>query len=186
MSDGAVVADRGTTTVRDDSPDVASQRSEPKFQYPGIPTTCDGAEAVVHVEINVTQASGAFPITSSTTMGGGYNAAVMNGYKNLWGDTLHLRRAGKRALRGDLLRRLCRGGRSRHELHVRPRPGPDEGGALHDLRQAAAGGDEHRRAGADQPFAQRACRPRRRDERGRLSAGACSSAATPRRRAICA
>jgi pyruvate-ferredoxin/flavodoxin oxidoreductase len=88
MSDGAVVADRGTTTVRDDSPDVASQRSEPKFQYPGMPTTCDGSETVVHVEINVTQASGAFPITSSTNMGGGYNAAVMNGYKNLWGDTL--------------------------------------------------------------------------------------------------
>lgn len=59
-----------------------------RFQYPGIPTTCDGAEAVVHVETRVTQASGAFPITSSTTMGGGYNAAVMNGAKNLWGDPL--------------------------------------------------------------------------------------------------
>lgn len=58
------------------------------FPYPGIPTTCDGAEAVVHVEINVTQGAGAFPITSSTTMGGGYNTAVMNGRKNLWGDTL--------------------------------------------------------------------------------------------------
>jgi pyruvate-ferredoxin/flavodoxin oxidoreductase len=58
------------------------------FQYPGIPTTCDGAEAVVHVEINVAQAAGAYPITSSTTMGGGFNAAVMNGKKNLWGDTL--------------------------------------------------------------------------------------------------
>ena len=45
--------------------------------YPGIPTTCDGAEAVVHVEIHVTQGAGAFPITSSTTMGGGYNNAVM-------------------------------------------------------------------------------------------------------------
>src|SRR5436190_18381668 len=59
-----------------------------QFPYPGIPTTCDGSETVVHVEINVSQASGAFPITSSTNMGGGYNAAVMNGYKNLWGDTL--------------------------------------------------------------------------------------------------
>jgi pyruvate-ferredoxin/flavodoxin oxidoreductase len=88
MSDGAVVADRGTTTVRNDSPDVVSQKAERKFQYPGMPTTCDGSETVVHVEINVTQASGAFPITSSTNMGGGYNAAVMNGYKNLWGDTL--------------------------------------------------------------------------------------------------
>ena len=42
----------------------------------------------MHVEINVTQGAGAFPITSSTTMGGGFNAAVMNGYKNLWGDPL--------------------------------------------------------------------------------------------------
>ncbi len=59
-----------------------------QFPYPGIPTTCDGAEAVVHVEIHVTQGAGAFPITSSTTMGGGYNNAVMNGWKNLWGDLL--------------------------------------------------------------------------------------------------
>jgi pyruvate-ferredoxin/flavodoxin oxidoreductase len=42
----------------------------------------------VHVEINVCQAAGAYPITSSTTMGGGFNAAVMNGYRNLWGDPL--------------------------------------------------------------------------------------------------
>jgi pyruvate-ferredoxin/flavodoxin oxidoreductase len=61
---------------------------ERRFQYPGIPTTCDGAEAVVHVEIRIAQAAGAYPITSSTTMGGGFNAAVMNGQKNLWGDTL--------------------------------------------------------------------------------------------------
>ncbi len=59
-----------------------------KFEYPGIPTTCDGAEAVVHVEINVSQAAGAYPITSSTTMGGGFNAAVTNGGRNLWGDPL--------------------------------------------------------------------------------------------------
>ncbi len=65
--------------------DIAQPRT---IQYPGIPTTCDGAEAVVHVEINVTQGAGAFPITSSTTMGGGYNSAVTNGWKNLWGDGL--------------------------------------------------------------------------------------------------
>jgi pyruvate-ferredoxin/flavodoxin oxidoreductase len=59
-----------------------------KFQYPGIPTTCDGAEAVVHVDVNICQAAGAYPITSSTTMGGGFNNAVMNGDKNLWGDPL--------------------------------------------------------------------------------------------------
>ncbi|MCI0380891.1 MAG: hypothetical protein L0215_25185, partial [Gemmataceae bacterium] len=77
-----------TTTVQkvDRIPQEAAV--EQKFQYPGIPTTCDGAEAVVHVEINVAQAAGAYPITSSTTMGGGFNAAVMNGGKNLWGDTL--------------------------------------------------------------------------------------------------
>ena len=66
---------------------LAAARAQ-SFPYPGIPTTCDGADAVVHVEINVTQGAGAFPITSSTTMGGGYNAAVMNGWKNLWGDLL--------------------------------------------------------------------------------------------------
>src|SRR5688500_12665068 len=57
-----------------------------EFEYPGLPTTCDGAEAVVHVEIHVAQAAGAYPITSSTTMGGGFNEAVMNGMTNLWGD----------------------------------------------------------------------------------------------------
>src|SRR6266702_1835227 len=62
--------------------------SAQEFQYPGLPTTCDGAEAVVHVEIHVAQAAGAYPITSSTTMGGGFNAAVMNGQTNLWGDEL--------------------------------------------------------------------------------------------------
>jgi pyruvate-ferredoxin/flavodoxin oxidoreductase len=89
MMEGTSVAERGAvSTVRNDAPDVVRQREEKKYQFPGVPTTCDGAEAVVHVEINVTQASGAFPITSSTTMGGGYNAAVTNGYKNLWGDVL--------------------------------------------------------------------------------------------------
>jgi len=68
--------------------DTAREPVSLPFEYPGIPTTCDGAEAVVHVEINISQAAGAYPITSSTTMGGGYNAAVMNGKKNLWGDEL--------------------------------------------------------------------------------------------------
>ena len=61
---------------------------EPKFQYPGIPTTCDGAETVVWVETRISQGSGAYPITSSTTMGSGFNAAMMNGEPNLWGDQL--------------------------------------------------------------------------------------------------
>jgi pyruvate-ferredoxin/flavodoxin oxidoreductase len=79
-----------TATVRKSTriPQPVEKAPETKFQYPGIPTTCDGAEAVVHVEIHVAQAAGAYPITSSTTMGGGFNAAVMNGKKNLWGDTL--------------------------------------------------------------------------------------------------
>jgi pyruvate-ferredoxin/flavodoxin oxidoreductase len=70
------------------APDTDRETVETRFQYPGIPTTCDGAEAVVHVEVHVSQAAGAYPITSSTTMGGGFNAAVMNGDKNLWGDPL--------------------------------------------------------------------------------------------------
>src|SRR5438067_13174387 len=88
MAEG-LVAERGTTrsdSIRDDSPDVVAKRDERKFQYPGIPTTCDGSETVVHVEINVTQASGAFPITSATNMGGGYNSAVMNGDKKMCDD----------------------------------------------------------------------------------------------------
>jgi pyruvate-ferredoxin/flavodoxin oxidoreductase len=72
--------------VRTAEPHV--QTTQPRFQYPGIPTTCDGAEAVVHVEVAISQAAGAYPITSSTTMGGGFNASVMNGQKNLWGDPL--------------------------------------------------------------------------------------------------
>jgi pyruvate-ferredoxin/flavodoxin oxidoreductase len=77
-----------TTAVRERIPQKVEQAKEVRFEYPGIPTTCDGAEAVVHVEIHVAQAAGAYPITSSTTMGGGFNAAVMNGGKNLWGDPL--------------------------------------------------------------------------------------------------
>src|SRR5215217_654925 len=70
------------------TPDVVREPAETQYQYPGIPTTCDGAEAVVHCEIRISQAAGAYPITSSTTMGGGFNASVMSGGKNLWGDSL--------------------------------------------------------------------------------------------------
>jgi pyruvate-ferredoxin/flavodoxin oxidoreductase len=70
------------------TPEAAKQPAETSYQYPGIPTTCDGAEAVVHVEVAISQAAGAYPITSSTTMGGGFNGAVMNGQKNLFGDPL--------------------------------------------------------------------------------------------------
>ena len=69
--------------------DVPREREAPaKFQYPGLPTTCDGAEAVVWVETRISQGSGAFPITSSTTMGSGFNQAVAAGIPNLWGDPL--------------------------------------------------------------------------------------------------
>src|SRR5262249_33460022 len=70
------------------TPESLKEAADPSYQYPGIPTTCDGAEAVVHVEVHISQAAGAYPITSSTTMGGGFNAAVMNGSTNLWGDPL--------------------------------------------------------------------------------------------------
>jgi pyruvate-ferredoxin/flavodoxin oxidoreductase len=59
-----------------------------KPQYPGIPTTSDGAGMVVWVETHITQGACAYPITSSTTMGGGYQVEVANGKRNLWGDEL--------------------------------------------------------------------------------------------------
>ncbi|MHB8521382.1 MAG: 2-oxoacid:acceptor oxidoreductase family protein [Limisphaerales bacterium] len=58
------------------------------FPYPGIPTTSDGAGSVVWVETNITNGACAYPITSSTTMGTGYQTEVSNGKKNLWGDFL--------------------------------------------------------------------------------------------------
>ncbi len=64
------------------------QPTEEHFPFPGIPTTSDGAGAVVWVETHISQGAGAYPITSSTTMGGGFQAAVANGQRNLWGDTL--------------------------------------------------------------------------------------------------
>jgi len=58
------------------------------FRFPGIPTTADGSEAVVWVETRITQGACAYPITPSTNMGGGYQLAVANGQKNLWGEPL--------------------------------------------------------------------------------------------------
>ena len=73
----------------DRTTDVPQSSETPtQFPYPGIPTTCDGAESVVWVETHIAQGSGAYPITSSTTMGGGFNQAVMNGKENLWGEQL--------------------------------------------------------------------------------------------------
>jgi pyruvate-ferredoxin/flavodoxin oxidoreductase len=58
------------------------------FPFPGIPTTADGSEVVVWVETHITQGACAYPITPSTNMGGGYQSAVANGQKNLWGEPL--------------------------------------------------------------------------------------------------
>ncbi|MGI9428099.1 MAG: 2-oxoacid:acceptor oxidoreductase family protein [Bythopirellula sp.] len=75
-------------STEDTTDALAEAVVSPQAKYPGIPTTCDGAEAVVWVETHISQGSGAYPITSSTTMGGGFNQAVMNGETNLWGDPL--------------------------------------------------------------------------------------------------
>ncbi len=57
---------------------------QPKVPFPGIPTTADGAGMVVWVETHITDGACAYPITSSTTMGSGYQVAVSNGHKNMW------------------------------------------------------------------------------------------------------
>lgn len=56
--------------------------------FPGTPATADGSEAVVWVETHVSQGACAYPITSSTNMGAGYQAAQAAGKKNLWGEPL--------------------------------------------------------------------------------------------------
>src|SRR5580698_10575064 len=72
----------GPTTLLEES------IKETKPQFPGIPTTSDGAGMVVWVDTHITQGACAYPITSSTTMGGGYQTEVANGKKNLWGEEL--------------------------------------------------------------------------------------------------
>ncbi len=56
--------------------------------YPGTPTTADGSAVVVWVESHVSEGACAYPITPSTNMGSGYQLAVANGQKNLWGTEL--------------------------------------------------------------------------------------------------
>src|SRR5678809_1329109 len=79
-----------STTVNgpDSSTGVSDNTKETKPPYPGIPTTADGAAMVVWVDTHITQGACAYPITSSTTMGGGYQVEVANGKKNLWGEDL--------------------------------------------------------------------------------------------------
>ena len=81
-------------------PETLSDNQNGHVPYPGIPTTTDGAGSVVWVETHITQAACAYPITSSTTMGGGYGAAVSNGRgANLWGGRAEVPRAGVGAQR---------------------------------------------------------------------------------------
>src|SRR5215218_538677 len=77
-----------STTVNGTVPSHSDKAQENKVPYPGIPTTSDGAGMVVWVETHITQGACAYPITSSTTMGGGYQVEVANGRRNLWGDVL--------------------------------------------------------------------------------------------------
>src|SRR5437870_1687597 len=81
---------RVSTTLNNQAPvtERESSSGEQKPPFPGIPTTSDGAGMVVWVETHVTQGACAYPITSSTTMGGGYQAEVANGKRNLWGEEL--------------------------------------------------------------------------------------------------
>jgi pyruvate-ferredoxin/flavodoxin oxidoreductase len=77
------------TDVKQQPTSLENQNGRAKvFPYPGIPTTADGSDTVTWVETAITQGACAYPITSSTSMGGGYGAAVSNGKKNLWGETL--------------------------------------------------------------------------------------------------
>ena len=63
-------------------------KSAKSAKYPGIPSTADGSESVVWVETHITDGACAYPITPSTNMGQGYQIAVANGKKNLWGTPL--------------------------------------------------------------------------------------------------
>jgi pyruvate-ferredoxin/flavodoxin oxidoreductase len=79
-----------STTLNDRVPgaEAGETAAEYKAPFPGIPTTADGAGMVVWVETQITEGACAYPITSSTTMGGGYQVAVSNGKDNLWGTKL--------------------------------------------------------------------------------------------------
>src|SRR5262245_29331330 len=62
--------------------------SKASVKYPGKPGTADGTAMIVFCEIRATQGSAAYPITSSTQMGVGYQAAVADGFKNVWGQPI--------------------------------------------------------------------------------------------------
>lgn len=56
--------------------------------YPGLPAVLDGSEAIAHVEVRISEAACAYPITPSTTMAAKFQAAVADGRTNLWGTPL--------------------------------------------------------------------------------------------------
>lgn len=62
--------------------------SNERASYPGIPMVVDGSEAIAHVEVRLSEAACAYPITPSTTMAAKYQAAVADGRTNLWGTPL--------------------------------------------------------------------------------------------------
>lgn len=68
--------------------DMTAMTSADRTKFPGLPATADGSEVVVWVETHVSQGACAYPITSSTNMGAGYQAAQAAGQKNLWGEPL--------------------------------------------------------------------------------------------------
>jgi pyruvate-ferredoxin/flavodoxin oxidoreductase len=70
-------------------PQQTVQPAAHNVPYPGIPGTADGAATVVHVETRATEAGIAYPITSSTTMGVGYQNAYANGMRNVWGTPIN-------------------------------------------------------------------------------------------------
>ena len=56
-------------------------------------------------------------------MGGGFNASVMNGGKNLWGDSLMFFEPESEHSAASVRARRLRGrGRPRYQLHERPGP----------------------------------------------------------------
>jgi len=72
--------------VRAASAEAAPGATTPPF--PGRPAIVDGSEAIAHVEIRISEAACAYPITPSTTMAAIYQAAVADGRTNLWGTPL--------------------------------------------------------------------------------------------------
>lgn len=67
---------------------MSDNGKQEEFPFPGLQTTADGSGTVVWVESHITDGSCAYPITSSTAMGVGYQAEVANGKHNLWGRSL--------------------------------------------------------------------------------------------------